>query len=53
MGGRAQADNMGRKSYRPVEAVRHVVLQGNSYAHTRKSTVGVGAGIAGDGSIWK
>lgn len=53
MGRRPQAHDMGRKPYRPVEPVRHVVLQGNSYAHTRKSTVGFSAGIAGDGSTWK
>ena len=51
VGSRPQAHDMRRKAYRPVEAVRHMVLQGDSYAHTRKSTVG--AGVTGDGSIWK
>ena len=36
VGSRPQAHDMGRKAYRPVEAVRHVVLQGDPYAHTRQ-----------------
>jgi hypothetical protein len=50
--GRPKAHDVRRKHHRPVEAVRHVVLQGDSDAHTGRSTVCTGAGV-GDGSIWK